>query len=88
VLVEAMGIGVPVVSTNVTGIPELVEDGRTGLVVPEHDPAALAEAIGRIVGDQAQAAALAGAGRKRIEERFDLRRNVAELRALLEEARS
>jgi glycosyltransferase involved in cell wall biosynthesis len=86
VLVEAMALGVPVVSTDVTGIPELVEDGRTGLVVPEHDPAALAEAIGRIVGDQARAAARARAGRERIEERFDLRRNVGELRALLEEA--
>jgi colanic acid/amylovoran biosynthesis glycosyltransferase len=86
VLVEAMAIGVPVVSTDVTGIPELVEDGLTGLVVRQHDPVALAAAVARIVTDPARAAALARAGRERVEEQFDLRRNVSELRARLEEA--
>jgi glycosyltransferase involved in cell wall biosynthesis len=86
VLVEAMAVGVPVVSTDVTGIPELVEDGRTGLVVAERDPQALAEAIARVVTDPARGAALARAARDRVEERFDLRRNVSELRVLLEEA--
>ena len=44
VLIEAMALGVPVVATPVTGIPELVADGVTGLLVPERDPAALANA--------------------------------------------
>ena len=78
--------GVPVVSTDVTGIPELVEDGRTGLLVAQHDPAALAAAIGRLLADSAGAAALAAAGRERVQRRFDLRANVAQLRELLEEA--
>ena len=86
VLIEAMALGVPVVSTDVTGIPELVEDGRTGLLVAQHDPAALAAAIGRLLADSAGAAALAAAGRERVQRRFDLRANVAQLRELLEEA--
>lgn len=86
VLVEAMALGVPVVATDVTGIPELVEDGRTGLLVPQHDPAALAAAIRRIVTARGEAEALARAGRVRVERHFDLRTNVARLRALLEEA--
>jgi colanic acid/amylovoran biosynthesis glycosyltransferase len=85
VLIEAMALGVPVVATDVTGIPELVEHGRTGLLVAQHDPAALAAAIGRLLDDRAGAAALAAAGRERVERRFDLRANVAQLRELLEE---
>jgi colanic acid/amylovoran biosynthesis glycosyltransferase len=85
VLIEAMALGVPVVATDVTGIPELVEDGRTGLLVAQHDPAALAAAIGRLLSDRAGAATLAAAGRERVERRFDLRANVAQLRELLEE---
>ena len=85
VLIEAMALGVPVVSTAVTGIPELVEHGRTGLLVPERDPRALAEAIRTVVADRDLAGTLSAAARDRIEERFDLRRNVATLRELLEE---
>lgn len=86
VLIEAMALGVPVISTDVTGIPELVEDGVTGLLVPERDPQALAGAIGRILGDSERSEAHARAARARVEERFDLRRNVAQLRELLEES--
>lgn len=85
VLVEAMALGVPVVATTVTGIPELVEDGVTGLLVPERDPDALADAIGRILGDPALAAALVHRARRRVEERFDLHANVSRLRRLFEE---
>jgi len=86
VLVEAMALGVPVVTTPVTGIPELVEDGVTGLLVPERAPAALARAIGRLVAEDELAQQVAAAARARVEERFDLRRNVAQLRRLFEEA--
>jgi colanic acid/amylovoran biosynthesis glycosyltransferase len=85
VLIEAMALGVPVVSTPVTGIPELVEDGRTGRLVAERDPEALARAIHELLDDPARARALAKAARARIERDFDLRVNVARLRTLFEE---
>jgi glycosyltransferase involved in cell wall biosynthesis len=86
VLVEAMACGVPVVATPVTGIPELVEDEVTGLLVPEHDAEALAAALARILQDAQLAKRLATAARARIESGFDLTRNVASLRALFEQA--
>jgi colanic acid/amylovoran biosynthesis glycosyltransferase len=86
VLIEAMALGVPVVATDVTGIPELVQDHRTGLVVPQRDPEAVARAVGRLLDDRAAAAALARAGRAAVEAEFDVRRNVGRLRSLLEEA--
>ena len=86
VLIEAMALGVPVVATDVTGIPELVDTGRTGLVVPQRDPPALAHAIRALLERPAEARELARAGRQRVEAQFDLTRNVAELRGLFEEA--
>jgi colanic acid/amylovoran biosynthesis glycosyltransferase len=84
VLTEAMALKVPVVATPVTGIPELVEDGRTGLIVPERDPAALAAAIRRLLDETDTARRLAEAGRERVERDFDLQLNVGELRTLFE----
>jgi colanic acid/amylovoran biosynthesis glycosyltransferase len=85
VLTEAMALKVPVVATPVTGIPELVEHGQTGLIVPERDPAALAAAIRRLIEEPETARRLAEAGRARVERDFDLHANVGELRALFEE---
>jgi len=86
VLIEAMALGVPVVATDVTGIPELVQDHRTGLIVPQRDPDAIARAIGRLLEDRSAAAALTRAARASVEAEFDLRRNATRLRSLLEEA--
>jgi colanic acid/amylovoran biosynthesis glycosyltransferase len=86
VLAEAMALKVPVVATPVTGIPELVEDGRTGLIVPERDPAALAAALRRLIEEPETARQLAEAGRARVERDFDLHVNVRELRTLFEGA--
>lgn len=86
VLVEAMARGVPVVATDVTGIPELVHHGRTGLIVPQFDPHALADALERLLVDRSLAHRLAMAAREIVEARFDLRRNVAQLRSLLLES--
>lgn len=84
VLIESMALGVPVVATDVTGIPELVEDGRTGLLAPQHDPEALARTIRRVLEDHTLARTLARAGRDRVERKFDLRQNVTRLRELFE----
>lgn len=69
-LMEAMGIGVPVVSTRLSGIPELIEDGVSGLLVRPGDPEALAAAIRRLLRDPGAAVGFGGAGRARIAERY------------------
>jgi glycosyltransferase involved in cell wall biosynthesis len=84
VLVEAMAAGVPVVSTNVSGIPELIVDGECGLLVEPANEEALAAAIRRVLEDPGLAARLASAGRRKVENEFDMvanSRHVAELLA-------
>ncbi len=82
VIQEALALGTPVVSTDVAGIPEVVRDGENGLQVPKHDPAALADAVERLLGDPALRCRLATAGRRLIEAEFDNRRTSARRRAL------
>lgn len=65
VVVTAMALGVPVVATRVGGLPDVVEDGRQGLLVPPADPAALAKAVADLLEDRARAAAMGAAGRAR-----------------------
>jgi alpha-maltose-1-phosphate synthase len=67
---EAMACATAVVATKVGGIPEVVDDGVTGLLVASHDPTALARAINELVGDPDRATALGRAGRKRAEAEF------------------
>lgn len=86
VLIEAMAMQVPVISTDVTGIPELVLHERTGLIAPQSDAMALAGAIERVLTNPAGAQAMARAGRELVTQRFDLRSNVAQLRHLFEAA--
>lgn len=73
-LMEAMAIGVPVVSCAVSGVPELVEHGRTGLLVPPNDPEALAVALTRLLADDRLALGLAAAAREKVEREFDIER--------------
>ncbi len=82
VLAEAMAMGVPVVSTRISGIPELIDDGVHGLLVEPRDPQALAAALLRVLEDQALHTALARAGRQRICECFDSRCTTLALRDL------
>ena len=81
VLAEAMAMGVPVVSTPISGIPEMIDDGVHGLLV-EGSAASLADAMQRLLGDAALHARLARAARERICERFDSRRTTVALREL------
>jgi colanic acid/amylovoran biosynthesis glycosyltransferase len=83
-LMEAMATGCPVVTTRVSGIPELVEDGVHGLVVDEKRPDALADAMQRLLGDAALRARLVAAARRKIEEEFDARREACRLQEYME----
>jgi glycosyltransferase involved in cell wall biosynthesis len=69
--IEASACGRPVVVSDVGGLPEVVEDGVTGLVVPARDVRALAEAIGQLVLDEALRRRMGGAGRERVRERYN-----------------
>jgi glycosyltransferase involved in cell wall biosynthesis len=81
VILEAMASGLPVISTPVSGIPEVVRDGETGFLVPEHNPVAVADAAARLLADPDLAARLGAAGRAFVREEFDLDRNVERLLA-------
>jgi glycosyltransferase involved in cell wall biosynthesis len=71
-LLEAMAAGCAVVASQVGGVPEAVEDGINGLLVPPGDDAALAEAVASLAGDPVRAAALTAAARRVVRERFSL----------------
>ncbi len=78
VLLEAMALGTPCVATDVTGIPEVVRDGETGLRVAQHDAAGLADALERLLSDTALRVRLATQARKLIEREFNASQNTAE----------
>jgi glycosyltransferase involved in cell wall biosynthesis len=73
VLVESMAMGVPVVATKVSAIPELVVDGAQGLLVPSKDPAALAHGLIRMLTDTELRREVIPAARQRVRSRFDNR---------------
>ena len=72
-LMEAMACGLPAISTRLVGIPDLIVDGVSGLLVAPNDSAALADAISRLMRDRAHGRNLAEAGRTRVIEKFNLR---------------
>ncbi len=84
VLAEAMAMHVPVVSTRISGIPEMIDDGVHGLLVEPRDAASLADAMHKLLTDAALHARIAAAARARICERFDSRRTTRELRDLFD----
>jgi glycosyltransferase involved in cell wall biosynthesis len=81
VLMEAMAAGLPVVSTRLSGIPELIEDGVSGILVRERDEMALADAIATLLNDANLRRAIGQHARARVVERFNIDSNV---KALLE----
>ena len=83
VIMEAMAAGLPVVSTSVGGIPEMVVPNETGFLVQPGDVTALADAIERLIVDLALAKRFGQAGHERAAKIFSIERNVRELRELL-----
>lgn len=84
-LLDAMCFSRPIVATAAGGIPEAVEDGVTGRVVPVKNPDALADALVDVLSDEARQTAMGAAGRKRFEERFTSERMVEQTLAVYEE---
>jgi len=76
VLVEALACGLPVVTTALPSLPELVQDGREGLVAANRDPEDLARKIGRLIQEPALRRAMGRAGRQRVESSFDIERTI------------
>lgn len=87
VLMEGMAAGLPVVASRLSGIPELVEDERSGLLVAPGDPAALAGALERLAVDPALRARLGASARERVVRDFDVRANAAALLDRIEAVR-
>jgi glycosyltransferase involved in cell wall biosynthesis len=81
-VLEAMAAGLPVVATAVGGVPEVVVDGETGMLVPPGDAPALASAIERLLEDAELRARMGAAGRRRVETSFALPAWQASHRAL------
>lgn len=74
-LMEAMAIGVPVISTTISGIPELIEHNVSGLLVPPEDAKALAEVLEQVIKDPTQLQRFRNPARKKIEEEFSVDKN-------------
>jgi glycosyltransferase involved in cell wall biosynthesis len=83
-LMEAMAMEIPTVSTYVSGIPELIENDQSGLLVPEKDPQALAAAIQRLIQDAALRERLGKNGRHKVQAEFNIHKNAAQLANLFE----
>lgn len=84
VIIEGMAHGKPVVATNGGGVPEIVTNGVSGLLVPMNDAAAMAEAISSLLADPVRAGEMGARGRARVEESFTMKRTAREVGALYE----
>ena len=87
VIMEAMATGLPVVSTNLGGIPEMVIENETGFLVQPGDTVAVADAINKIIGDPSVARRLGQAGHARARTLFSIEKNVRELCELIKTGR-
>jgi glycosyltransferase involved in cell wall biosynthesis len=85
VILEAMACATPVVASAVSGIPEVVRDGRTGWLVPSEDPGALADALQKVLAHPAEAEALGAAGEAAVRSGFEITGCVAPVADLLRE---
>jgi glycosyltransferase involved in cell wall biosynthesis len=85
VIMEAMAAGLPVISTPLAGIPEMVEQSVNGELVPEHDPAAICAAIERLISDPERARRLGDRGRQIVREKFSIETSAQELQRVFED---
>jgi glycosyltransferase involved in cell wall biosynthesis len=83
VIAEAMFTGIPCISTNLAGVPEMIDDGVNGLLVPPRNATALADGLERLLVDRELADRIAQAGLASAKERFSIEKSVLELRELL-----
>lgn len=83
-ILEAMALGTPCVATDVTGIPEIIQDGATGLQVAQRDATALAEALQKLLTSSTLREHLATQARELVETEFDITQNAAILRTLFQ----
>jgi len=83
-LVEAMASGVGVVSTTVSGIPELIDHGRDGLLVAPNNPNMLAQALERLLTDSELLNCLTNAARAKVEKHFSIDRSSRQLLSLFQ----
>ncbi len=84
VVIEAMAMGRPVVGSRLSGIPEVVHHHRTGLLVPPGEPEALAAAMAHLAQDRARLSNMGMQAKALVEERFDVRANVATQLSILD----
>jgi len=84
-VIEAMACGKPVIASNVGGIPEIIDDGKTGILVPPKDEKALASAVIRLFTDKALADSMGTAGRIRAEQHFSINSQVKEIEGVIDE---
>jgi glycosyltransferase involved in cell wall biosynthesis len=82
VLVEAMAVGVPVITTAVAGIPELVEHNQNGLLYPQHDVEGISSGITELLRNPEKRRQLGNAGSKKVKEQFDVAQAARRLKAL------
>lgn len=83
-LLEAMALGTPCVATDVTGIPEIIQDGVTGLLVAQRDAYGLAQALQRLLTEPNLRTAIAAQARALVESEFDIARNTTVMRSLFQ----
>ena len=82
VIMEAMAAGLPIISTPLGGVPEMVEQGVSGELVPEHDPASMADAIERFIREPQRAREFGQKGRAIARDKFSIETSARLLRAL------
>lgn len=85
VVIEAMAMDRPVVATAAGGVPEIVLESVTGLLVPPADPAAMAQAVSTLLADPSRAQAMGRAGRQRVEKHYNLQRHAELVEAVYDE---
>ena len=85
VITESLAIGTPCIATDVTGIPEIVRHGETGLIIEQENAADLADALAKLLDDPKQCEEYSLNARRLVESEFDIHKNAAKIRKLFDE---